>query len=122
MPLTHKPEWYELQFLREWYEWAVVGAPGSPCFSVHFGLCNSYDQWLDHNYRLLPSDKMVLEKHFYMSLKLIDGMGSAPFGGVNLYISERDQGIIHENPTRLAWVKQRIEYLDATVERESDDG
>jgi hypothetical protein len=90
------------RFLADWHNWATTGAPEGDVyeggFSRHFGLCH-------HSWKRSPSVGDELEGI------LIEEFGDncdAPFDGPLEYWQESNNGMMHVNPKRLAWVRKML--------------
>jgi len=90
------------KFLADWHDWATSGAiPGKPSeggFCRSFGLC-------------YHAEKRSTKLYYELRDLLSDQFGQecdTPFNYEIDYWQEGDDGLMHENPKRLAWVRQKL--------------
>jgi len=89
-------------FLADWHNWATSGAPEGDVyaggFSRRFGLCF-------HARKRSAAISYELEELFMEEFEHDCDM---PFNGKRDYFEESDLRLVHENPKRLAWVRQKL--------------
>ena len=88
-------------FLAEWYNWATTGAPRPTTdegFHRSFGLCFHAQ---GRSEKLYCELRELLKEEFGNEC-------DTPFNYQIDYWQEGDDGLMHENPKRLAWVRQKL--------------
>lgn len=89
------------KFLADWYQWATTGAPEGCTkegFSRYFGLCHHAYR---RSYKLADELGRCLAKEFGET-------SDTPFNHTIEYWQESDEGLMHINPNRLAWVRRKL--------------
>jgi len=90
------------QFLTDWLAWAEAGAPEHPVFRRKSGLCMLAQIFWEEqpNSELVDDLQDALEASF--------GETHYPFGGAHEFHIRMLDHTQHENPARLAWVRQQL--------------
>lgn len=96
-----------LSFYRDWLEWAEADAPeGSPFgFTAGIGLCSMSFWHAKYSGHETPHK---VESEINRQFRDAGKSAYYPFGEATYY-RESENGTIHKNPKRLAWVMARIE-------------
>jgi hypothetical protein len=95
------------QFLSAYIAWVDEGAPHGDPFARDRGLCSNFEDWMFGqclSYEIGDREINDLSKLF-ASEGLDRGV---PFGGLELYLDERDAHVLHLNPARIAWVRAKL--------------
>jgi hypothetical protein len=90
------------RFLADWHTWATTGAPEGDTheggFSRRFGLCFHARK---------RSEDIADELEDILVAEFPDN-ADMPFNHNLDYWEEGDRGMMHRNPMRLAWVRQKL--------------
>lgn len=101
-------------YLTDWLAWARAGAPRGGVFSRCEGLCINTSSWSLHNPNPEPDmeDRAVrLELALDMAFEATGcRCPGYPFGEEAYYVGE-NEGTMHEDENRLAWVENVLRIL-----------
>lgn len=86
------------QFLADWLAWAEAGAPEHPVFRRDYGLCGSLQKYAGLYEGRRLEDELLRLFNFTVF----------PFGSSQEFHQQTRDGTQHENPARLAWVRQQL--------------
>lgn len=91
------------EFCTDISEWIASGCfIESNVFADSFGICNNFEEWLKVVKKL---DRLVI-KRLSQLLREMFGHDDYPFGGSELYETEKDERSMYKNPVRLAWINK----------------
>ena len=108
------------RFLSEWLSWAEAGAPPDRYFRAHIGLCGNLDRWLGRYGEPEDVTPPTWRTRRLLRAYLKESFGEGrnyPFGGINRYNEENEQGLAFANTSRKWWVANIITRIKADAAR-----
>lgn len=97
-----------LDFLKDWLDWAERGADGDSFYQTCWGLCSNLGVYLDHHDGY--DDDLYDDVMECFSVEMLGSL-AYPFGELE-YDLRSSKGTQHKCPTRLLWVREKIEELE----------
>lgn len=104
------PDEQLLEFLLDWNDWRLAGAPEWQTFSRATGLCDAFVRW--QQAKQLPITAVVLLARFEDDNLDIN----YPFGGGAEYDYDGCNDTMHLNPKRISWVLKTIAALQRELQ------